>query len=181
MSSGVVGRDAELAALRGFLASVPAGAVALVLEGDAGVGKTTLWEAGVSEAEDRGLRVLTARPAESEMALSFSAIGDLLDPILDAALAPLPPAQHRALSRALVLGEDEGSPPDPHAIGLALLNCLRTLAAEKPVVLAIDDVQWLDPAPSGSACCSRDAPGSTALCREKCNARCPRVARRVSS
>ena len=148
MSSGVVGRDAELAVLRGFLAGIPAGAVALVLEGDAGVGKTTLWEAGVAEAGRRGLRVLTVRPAESEMALSFSGIGDLLDPVLDTALASLPAAQHRALSRALVLDDDEGSPPDPHAIGLALLNCLRALAAEESVVVAIDDVQWLDPASS---------------------------------
>ena len=148
MSSGVVGRDAELAVLRGFLAGIPEGAVALMLEGDAGAGKTTLWEAGVAEAGRRGLRVLTVRPAESEMALSFSGIGDLLDPVLGTALASLPAAQHRALSRALVLGDDEGSPPDPHAIGLALLNCLRALAAEEPVVVAIDDVQWLDPASS---------------------------------
>ena len=66
--------------------------------------------------------------------------------MLDEALAPLSAAQHRALSRALVLGDDEGPPPDPHAIGLALLNALRALAGELPVVVAIDDVQWLDPA-----------------------------------
>ena len=66
--------------------------------------------------------------------------------MLEEALAPLSAAQHRALSRALVLGEDEGPPPDPHAIGLALLNALRALADELPVVVAVDDVQWLDPA-----------------------------------
>ena len=149
MSSGVVGRDAELAALHGFLASIPAGTVALVLEGDAGVGKTTLWEAGVEEAGGKGFRVLAARPAESESALSFSGIGDLLDQVLDEALAPLSAAQHRALSRALVLGDDEGPPPDPHAIGVALLNALRALGEELPVVVAVDDVQWLDPASAG--------------------------------
>ena len=146
MSPGVVGRDAELASLRDFVSSIPSGAVVLALEGDAGVGKTTLWEAGLEEAGDRGFRVLAARPAESETALSFSGIGDLLDPVLEKALAPLPAAQHRALSRALVLGDDEGPPPDPHAIGLALLNALRALADEVPVVVAVDDVQWLDPA-----------------------------------
>ena len=118
----------------------------LALEGDAGVGKSTLWAAGLEEAADRGFRVLTARPAESEIALSFSGIGDLLDPVLEEALAPLSAAQHRALSRALVLGDDEGPPPNPHAIGLALLNALRALADELPVVVAVDDVQWLDPA-----------------------------------
>jgi DNA-binding CsgD family transcriptional regulator len=121
----------------------------LALEGDAGVGKTTLWEAGLEEARKRGFRVLAARPAESETALSFSGIGDLLDTVLDEALAPLPAAQRRALSRALVLGDDEGPPPDPHAIGLALLYAWRALADELPVVVAIDDVQWLDPASAG--------------------------------
>ena len=146
MSSGVVGREAELASLRDFVSSIPSGAVVVALEGDAGVGKTTLWEAGLEEAGDRGFRVLAARPAESETALSFSGIGDLLGPVLDEALAPLPAAQNRALSRALVLGDDEGPPPDPHAIGLALLSSIRALADAHPVVVAVDDVQWLDPA-----------------------------------
>ena len=146
MSSGVVGRDAELASLRDFVSSISAGAVALALEGDAGVGKTTLWRAGLEEAGDRGLRVLVARPAESEASLSFSGIGDLLEPVLEEALMHLPATQHRALSRALLLGDDEGPPPNPHAIGLALLNALRGLANALPVVVAIDDVQWLDPA-----------------------------------
>ena len=149
MSPGVVGRDAELASVREFVSSIPAGAVVLALEGDAGVGKTTLWEACLEEADDRGIRVLAARSAESETALSFSGIGDLLDHVLDEALAPLPAAQKRALTRALVLGEDEGPPPDPHAIGLALLNSLRALAAGAPIVLAVDDAQWLDPASAG--------------------------------
>jgi DNA-binding CsgD family transcriptional regulator len=149
MSSGVVGRDAELASLREFVSSISAGAVALALEGDAGVGKTTLWEAGLEEAGDRRFRVLAARPAESETALSFSGIGDLMAPVLDEALVTLPPAQNRALTRALLLGDDDGPPPDPYAIGLALLNSLRALAGELPVVVAVDDVQWLDPASVG--------------------------------
>jgi DNA-binding CsgD family transcriptional regulator len=149
MSPGVVGRDAELASLREFVSRIPEGAVALALEGDAGAGKTTLWEAGLDDAGARGFRLLVARPAESESTLSFSGIGDLLDPVLEEALAPLSAAQHRALSRALVLTEDDGPPPDPHAIGVALLSSVRALAAEQPVVVAVDDVQWLDPASAG--------------------------------
>jgi DNA-binding CsgD family transcriptional regulator len=146
MSPGVVGREPELASLRDFASRIPAGAVALVLEGDAGVGKTTLWEAGLAQATSEGCRVLSARPAESETSLSFSGIGDLLDPVLDEALASLSAAQNRALSRALVLGDDDGRPPDPHAIGVALLTALRALAVEAPLVVAVDDVQWLDAA-----------------------------------
>jgi len=149
MSPGVVGRDVELGSLRSFASSIPAGVVALALEGEAGVGKTTLWEAGVADARAGELGVLVARPAESETTLSFSGVGDLLEPVLDEALEPLSTAQRRALSRALVLGDDDGPPPDPHAIGLALLNALRSLSEARPLVVAIDDVQWLDAASAG--------------------------------
>ena len=141
----MVGRDAELTSLRDFVASISGGTRALVLEGEAGVGKTTVWTEGVVEAETLGL-VLEARPAESETTLSFSAARDLLDPVLDDTLAALAPAQRRALTRALVLDESEGPAPDPHAVGVAVLNALRALAAERPLVVAIDDVQWLDSA-----------------------------------
>jgi hypothetical protein len=96
----MVGRDAELAFVRDFVASVSDGAVALVLEGEAGIGKTTLWNTGVRTADEQGIRVLEARPAESETALSFSGIGDLLDAVLDESLARLPVAQGRALALA---------------------------------------------------------------------------------
>ena len=148
--STVVGRDAELASVRDFVESIFGGAAALVLQGEAGMGKTTIWRAGVAEAEERGVRVLQALPAESETALSFSGIGDLLDPVLDDALAPLPAGQRRALSRALILDDDEGPAPDPHAVGIALLNAFRSLAEERPLIVAVDDVEWLDPASSGA-------------------------------
>jgi DNA-binding CsgD family transcriptional regulator len=147
MSADVIGRDAELAALAEFVAGLHAGPGAALLEGEAGVGKTTLWTACVAEAEARELLVLQACPAESETALSFSGIGDLLDPVLEEALAPLPAPQRHALSRALVLEEDdEGPDADSHAVGVAVLNVLRALARERPVVVAVDDVQWLDAA-----------------------------------
>jgi hypothetical protein len=117
MPSSVVGRDAELAVIREFLAGISDGASALVLEGDAGMGKTTLWRTAVEHAESAGLCVLRAEPAESETALSFSGLGDLLDPVLDDALAPLAAGQRSALSRALVLEEVEGPAPDAHAAG----------------------------------------------------------------
>ena len=150
MPGHVVGRDAERASIRDFVASVSDGAAALVLEGEAGTGKTTLWTAGVETAEEAGLRVLRARPGESETALSFAGVRDLLDPVLEQALEPLPAPQRRALSRALVLESDEGAPPDPHAVGVAVLNGVRGLAEGEPMLLAIDDVQWLDPASAGA-------------------------------
>ena len=82
-----------------------------MLEGEAGVGKTTLWMAAIAVAEGQGLRVLQSRPAESETALSFSGIGDLLDGVLEEALAPLPDPQRHALARALVLEEKRAPRP----------------------------------------------------------------------
>jgi DNA-binding CsgD family transcriptional regulator len=143
----VVGRDAELASLSDFIAGISDGASALVLEGEAGMGKTTLWRAAVEDALSAGLCVLRAEPAESETALSFSGLGDLLDPVLDDVLEPLPAAQRSALACALVLEEAEGpAPPDAHAAGVALLNAFRGLCGEGDVLIAVDDVQWLDAA-----------------------------------
>jgi tetratricopeptide (TPR) repeat protein len=150
MPTNLVGRKTELASLSAFLAGISERASALVLQGEAGMGKTTLWRVGVLEAEERGLCLLQVSAVESESVLSFCGISDLLDPVLDEALAPLPPAQKRALSRALVLDDDEGAPADPHAVGVAFLNALRALAAEWPLVVAVDDVQWLDAASAGA-------------------------------
>ena len=150
MSTSVVGRDAELGALHDFVARISDGASAFVLEGEAGMGKTTLWRAGVEAAEAAALCVLQAEPAESETALSFSGLGDLLDPVLDEALGPLAAGQRSALARALVLEEVEGPPPDAHAAGVALLNALRGLAGTRAVLVAVDDVQWLDAASVGA-------------------------------
>jgi len=149
VAGSICGRDAELATISEFVAGISGGAAALVLEGEAGVGKTTLWKRGVDETREHDVRVLEARPAESETALSFVAIGDLLDSVLDEALGSLPAPQRRALSRALLL-DDAGPAPDPHAIGVALLNALRALAEREPLLVAVDDVQWLDPASAGA-------------------------------
>jgi DNA-binding CsgD family transcriptional regulator len=146
MTEVIVGRDAELASLRDFVESVSGGAIALVLEGEAGMGKTTLWRYGVETAETAGLCVLEAQPAESETSLSFSGLGDLLDPVLEEALAPLAVGQRSALARALVLEDVDGPAPDAHTAGVALLNALRGLCGSRDVLVAVDDAQWLDAA-----------------------------------
>jgi hypothetical protein len=140
---GILGRDAELAEVKSFIGSGSGGPSALLLEGTAGIGKTTLWRAGVSFARARGHRVLSCRAAESEARLSYAALGDLFD----FELPDLPAPQQRALDAALLRAELEGAPPDQRAVSLASLGVLRALAASAPVIIAIDDVQWLD-APS---------------------------------
>ena len=122
------------------------GPAAIVFEGTAGIGKTTLWLAGVGAATEQGHRVLSTRAAEAEARLSYTALGDLLDGVIDDTQARLPPPQARALDAALLRGA-ERSRPDQRAVSVATLEVLRILASSGPLTIAIDDVQWLD-APS---------------------------------
>ena len=144
MTAELIGRQDELALLEEFLDGVPAGPCALLVRGEAGIGKTTLWQAGLGAARLRSQRVLSCRPAGSEAQLSFAALGDLLDGVLEEALPGLPAPQRRALKVALLLEEAEGAPPDPRALALAFLAVLRSLAETAPVIVAVDDTQWLD-------------------------------------
>jgi DNA-binding CsgD family transcriptional regulator len=142
--SEVLGRDQELAALRRFVAQVADGPAACVIEGEPGIGKTMLWAASVAAARAIPLRVLSARPAGSEVQLAFAVLGDLFSDRLEEALPSLPGPQRRALEVALLLEEGVGTGPDLRAVGIAVLGVLRLLARSSPVLVAIDDVQWVD-------------------------------------
>jgi DNA-binding CsgD family transcriptional regulator len=141
-AADVVGREDELAAISDFL-DADGAPCAVVVEGEPGIGKTTVWLAAIEQAEARGLRVLRARPVESESKLAFSSLADLLGPVLQDVLGELPPPQRRALDAALLI--DDGARADRRAVGAGLLSALRALAAQKRVLVAIDDSQWLDP------------------------------------
>jgi DNA-binding CsgD family transcriptional regulator len=138
-----LGRHEELAAITRFI-DEPRGSCALLLEGEAGIGKTTLWREGLRLAEARGRLVLTARAAEAETKLSFAVLGDLLAPALEAGLQELPSSQRGALEAALLLGPPARSRPDARAVSLAVLGVLRSLNSVRDVTIAIDDVQWAD-------------------------------------
>jgi DNA-binding CsgD family transcriptional regulator len=144
-TKAIVGRERELRSVASFVADVAAGPCGVILEGPPGVGKTTLWEAGRALARDAGHRVLSSRPAEVETAFAYAALGDLLLEHIDEALDVLPPPQRRALEIALLRREAVGEPPDQRAVALAVLRALIELSARSPVVVAVDDVQWLDP------------------------------------
>jgi DNA-binding CsgD family transcriptional regulator len=144
MAGEIIGRREELQALEAFLEAVPAGGQALLLEGDAGIGKSALWSEGLRLAHGRSFRVLTARAARSETQVAFATVGDLLAPALEVTLPRLVPVQRRALEIALLLRESDGRPPDTRLLGLALLAVVRALAQDGPVLVALDDVQWID-------------------------------------
>jgi DNA-binding CsgD family transcriptional regulator len=149
MAGAVIGRDEELAAIGAFLDGVWSGPRALVFAGEAGIGKTLLWEAGVAQAKGRIGRVLSCRGAEAEASLSFAALSELVGPVFDEVALSLAGPRRRALAVALLLAEPGEERPDAHAIGLGVLDALRVLASDAPVVVALDDAQWLDPASAG--------------------------------
>jgi predicted ATPase len=142
-AAGVVGRDEELERISRFVGDVDALPGVLLLEGRAGIGKTTLWRAGVAAAEDAGFLVLRATPSETETHLAFAAAADLLAPVGEDALTYLPGVQRRALAGAILLRSDDAA-IDRRAVATAFLGALRGLAAARPVLAAVDDAQWLD-------------------------------------
>ena len=143
----MIARAAELGAIERFVTASADRPVALVLEGDPGIGKTTLWEAGIDAARKRQLRILSARASGAEAQLSFAGLTDLLEDVDERALAGLPAPQRLALEVALLRAEPAGgAPPEPSAIALGLLNVLRALAGLWPLLVAVDDLQWQDSA-----------------------------------
>ena len=150
MAGEVVGREQEFGSIRAFLDHAPEGPGAIVLEGEAGIGKSTLWLAAVGAARDRGYRVLVSRPAEAERDLAHAGLGDLLEDLSDESLAALPAPRRRALEVALLReGASEGV-GDERALAVAVRDVLDRLAARTPVLIAIDDSQWLDRSTSGA-------------------------------
>ena len=110
------------------------------------MGKTTLWSAAIEHALRRSWRVLQTRPTDAEATFAYAGLGDILESVPDGALADLPIPQRKALRVALLREEPEGQNPDPRAVAVACLNTLRSLSAAGHLVIAVDDIQWLDPA-----------------------------------
>jgi DNA-binding CsgD family transcriptional regulator len=143
-TTAIVGREEELSSIRGFLAELVAGPAAFVISGEPGIGKTVLWEIACEHARRGRGRVLSWRGVEAEAMLAFAGLSELLAGVLDAVAPMLAAPRRRALEVALLLTEPNGQAPDAHAIGLALVDVLGALCQTGPVLVALDDVQWLD-------------------------------------
>lgn len=143
MDDRVLGRDAELDTVSRFLADVAGGPRVLLIDGEPGIGKTTLWRVAVDDL-GRDRTVLTAQPAAAEASLPYATLADLLRDVDDATLAALPLPQRRAIDQVLLRTVGEAGPAGHRATGAATLGILDRLAAARPVLLAIDDLQWVD-------------------------------------
>jgi DNA-binding CsgD family transcriptional regulator len=121
----LVSRDSERARVQSFVVALPHAARALLIRGEPGIGKTAVWQHAVHECAHAGFQMLVTRPAKDEMPLGLAGLVDLFDRV--------------ELDTAALLAEE-----NPFARGRALLAALRRLARDGPVVVAIDDLQWLD-------------------------------------
>lgn len=146
--SRLVGRQTELDRIEGFLHAARRERAVFALEGEPGIGKSTLWRAAVDRATGSGAVVLSSRPSGAEVTLSFAALGDLLDEhVDDAILALLPPPQREAIAAALLRTTSGNDVMDHRTVAVATLTVLRLFVDRRgPVLVAIDDVQWIDPA-----------------------------------
>jgi DNA-binding CsgD family transcriptional regulator len=136
----LIDRHAECGVLDGLLETIRAGeSRALVVSGEAGVGKTALLEYLSEQASD--CRLARAAGVQSEMELPFAGLHQLCAPMLDN-LARLPLPQREALRTAF--GMSAGSAPDRFLVGLAVLSLLSDTAEQQPLVCLVDDEQWLD-------------------------------------
>jgi DNA-binding CsgD family transcriptional regulator len=138
--AALIGRDAEREVLAGLLAGARAGAGrALVLRGEAGIGKSALLDDVAEHAA--GCRIARAGGVESERELAYAGLHQLCAPFLDR-LDHLPTPQRAAVGTAF--GLTTGEPPDRFLVGLAVLTLLAAVAEEQPLVCLVDDAQWLD-------------------------------------
>lgn len=141
-ASSIIGRHHQIAEIDAFLSDASSEPGALLIEGEAGIGKSTLFQHAAATAAAAGDVVLLGRPAESERDLALAALVDLLTRVPERAVAALPDAQARVLK--LLLQREDGR-FDRLSLSVATVAVIAAAAATARVVVAIDDVQWLDP------------------------------------
>ncbi len=139
----LVGREAALEQAQSWIDLMESGSSGLRITGEPGIGKTSVWSAATGLAAASGARVLSTRPVEAELPLGHAGLGDVLGPVAAEVLPHLPEPQSRALAAALSL-DAEPEPSDPLLVGRATVSALRLLTGWSPVVIAVDDVEWLD-------------------------------------
>ncbi|MFC5102980.1 helix-turn-helix transcriptional regulator [Kibdelosporangium philippinense] len=139
--SDLLGREHERQRLRVFLDQVRDGGASLMVSGEPGIGKSALLSDAAGRAETDGFLVLHASGVEYEADVSFSCLNQALLPVLDH-LDRLPPQLADPLRVALGFGA--GTAPQRLVVCNATLSLLRAVAAERPVLVVLDDLQWVD-------------------------------------
>ena len=139
-----VNREAESRAVATFLASACNGPTGLLLEGEAGIGKTTLLLAVIDAARQKGFRVLAARSAAAESVLAYAVLSDLLTDVDPAAYADMPDIQRLAIDRVLLRAGFDERASDQQEVAASFLSVVERVSESSPVLVVVDDLQWLD-------------------------------------
>lgn len=154
MDTLLIGRDAEIAEIRAFLSATSGPPAAMAITGDIGIGKTAVWK-HAARAGGRSSRVLSCQPSSAERPLAFSALDDLFGDVADEILPEIPDPRRQAVEVALLRFASRSLPsagrfdavrplPERRLLARGILDALRILSAGAPLVLAVDDAQWLD-------------------------------------
>ena len=145
MRAQLISRASETGVIAEFLEVAANQPVGLLFSGEPGIGKTTLWLAALDDARDRGFTVLSARAAAAESVMAYASLADLMGGVDAGVLNGLPDPQRLGLDRALLKTDTSDVPTDPRTVAAGFLTAVTALAEQRPVVIAIDDLQWLDP------------------------------------
>jgi len=137
----LIEREQESAVLDGLVDRLRDGGGAVVVRGEAGIGKSALLQRVRRRAEAQGVRALITVGVESEAEFAFAGLHQLLRPVIGA-LAQLPESQRQTLEAALGLGVD--LKPDSFRVAVAAFQLICEVADSVPVVLVVDDAHWLD-------------------------------------
>src|SRR4051794_25586343 len=132
---GILGRGDVLQRATGWIELIASGPVALLIEGEPGIGKTAVWRTAAAVAAARGCPVISATAVAGGADLAFVGLRDLWETVPADAVATLPAAQRDALDVALLRSDDPAGLADPHAVCVAVLGAVRALAAEQPLVI----------------------------------------------
>jgi DNA-binding CsgD family transcriptional regulator len=145
MAAGKAKRPREEGAVDEFIDRASTSPSALLIEGEPGIGKTTLWSTALVAARARGFQVLSARATAAESVSAYTALAELLADVDPTASAGLPKPQQLAVDQILSDSTVPGAATDQRAVAAAFLSIIDSLKDNGPVLLAIDDLPWLDP------------------------------------
>ncbi|TPG32790.1 helix-turn-helix transcriptional regulator [Mycolicibacterium hodleri] len=129
-----------------FLSSAARGPAAMLIDGEVGIGRTTAWLAAAEEARSVGFLVLSARARREESGFALGIAAELIRDVDSDVLSSLPELQRRAAERNLLHVDGRHSNEDQRAVVAAFTAIVNKLSETSPVLIAIDDVQWLDAA-----------------------------------
>ncbi|MFI6818896.1 ATP-binding protein [Nonomuraea sp. NPDC050328] len=137
----LLGREREITQVERLVAALPEHGDALVVRGEAGIGKSALLALALERARDHGFATAVVAGVQSETHLPFAGLHHLVQPMLPT-VTELPAAQRDALRNAFGMGD--GQAPQPFLVALAVLNLLGEAAAATPLLVVVEDLQWLD-------------------------------------